>query len=344
MFCSQCGNKIKDNTAFCPLCGKEIKAATKDSFKEDKLLQKQFGGIEKKRAMRVVALVAVIVTVVVCGIGISTSFGGKTLSVEVEENVDDYTWSELSTISDEISAAQTDDEAIEIAKHYNLVNTNGTLDGTQRKNVVLNDRGVSIATSVQIAGFNHDEKTDGSGKAGISFIFTDAINFDAMSFRPSNEGGWEQSHAREWLQEEGFGMLPDDLQTAIVSVNKATNNVGYTQEIASVTRTSDSLWLFSFAEVCDEDDLEQGLPDWLTSIYQAEGSQYKLFKDCAVEKESSNEILIKSYLSNGGTNSWALRTPDATYADSYYYVEFDGCPGACSFSSQGYGYVPGFCV
>ncbi len=344
MFCTNCGKEIKDNAAFCPACGKETKVATKDSYKKEKLAQEQPGVIKKKRTKSVVALLAIIVVVAVLGIGIFVSFGNKTPSVEVKESVNDYTWSELSTISDEISAAKTDGEVIEIAKHYNLVKADGALDGTQRKEVLLNDRGVNVETSVQIAGFNHDEKTDGSGQAGISFIFTDAINLDAMNSFSSNEGGWEQSLAREWLQEEGFNMLPSDLQAVIVPVNKATNNVGYTQEIASITKTSDSLWLFSLAELCDTADVTQGLPDWLGSIYQAEGSQYKLFKDCSVEMQSSNDVLIKSYLSNGGTDPWVLRTPDATYDDFYYFVEFDGCPGVRGLSSYGSGYVPGFCV
>ena len=127
--------------------------------------------------------------------------------------------------------------------------------GTQKKVFLRTD---CTSATVQIAGFLHDDKT-GGGKAGITFIFKDAIaehdmNPDRNPYGPgtftgSNAGGWEGSAMRSWLSTEGISMLPSDLTDKIVAVDKKTNNVGRTADVSSVTTTSDEFWLFSRAEV-----------------------------------------------------------------------------------------------
>ena len=72
-------------------------------------------------------------------------------------------------------------------KKYNLCTPDGKLDGTQVKNVTLFD---GTTTQVQIAGFAHDDKTVGSGKAGITFIFKDAVAEHSMNNSRTNAGGW----------------------------------------------------------------------------------------------------------------------------------------------------------
>lgn len=51
--------------------------------------------------------------------------------VPVRDSVEDYSWAELSTIADQIAAASSDDEGIEVAKRYHLCLEDGTLDETQ---------------------------------------------------------------------------------------------------------------------------------------------------------------------------------------------------------------------
>ena len=62
---------------------------------------------------------------------------------------------------------------------------------------------------------------------------------------------------RAYLNGDWRAQLPEDLDAAIVPVDKLTNNVGETQDVSAVTATSDSLWLFSVAEqMCIRDRLE----------------------------------------------------------------------------------------
>ena len=273
--------------------------------------------------------------------GSSSSSSAEPVSTK---SVDDYSWGELSEISEEISKEATEEGAIEVAKKYNLVNSNGELDGTQTKTVQLTD---GTTATVQIAGFLHDDKADG-GKAGITFIFKDAIAEHDMNpgridpYHPyedpegSNAGGWEGSAMRAWLSAEGISMLPSDLTDRIVAVDKKTNNVGETQSVASVTTTSDKLWLFSPTEISRFDKDKRAY-----EIGSAEGTEYKLFRDCNVGLNHDYQFLEKD-------GWWWLRSPDSGNDQDFWCVahEFISDSWALDMDSavDVCGVVPGFCI
>lgn len=129
--------------------------------------------------------------------GSSSSSSAEPVSTK---SVDDYSWEELSEISEEISKEATEEDAIEVAKKYNLVNSDGELDGTQTKTVQLTD---GTTATVQIAGFLHDDKADG-GKAGVTFIFKDCIGEHDMNSSNTNAGGWEASQMRSYLNSDAL--------------------------------------------------------------------------------------------------------------------------------------------
>lgn len=256
----------------------------------------------------------------------------------VKSAVEAYTWDELAQISGEISQASDEAGAIEIAKKYNLCTADGRLDGTQVKSVTLAD---GTQTTVQIVGFAHDDKTAG-GKAGITFIFGDAIGESSMNPESTNAGGWEDSELRGLLNSEGVKLLPEDLMKHVVAVDKLTNNVGETQSVSSVTVTSDKLWLFSATELC-------GLIDWYGSDYaacndvlNAEGSEYKLYRDMAVDSYNSNAILVKNF--DGEPRNWWGRSPRPDASGSFQHVYSDGDPYYYVGANLSYGVVPGFCI
>lgn len=311
--------------------------------------------INSKRQMKIVALVVVTIAVVAIalfslggcgGTGAasdssaneseeSTASDDVTFSVEVtiKPSVNDYTWDELSQISEEIGDTASEDAAMEIAKSYNLVGPDGKLDGSQAKSITLSD---GTATEVQIAGFLHDEKT-GGGKAGITFIFKDVIAKHDMkaptgNVSGRNTGGWEGSQVRSWLASSGLAMLPQDLSSKVVAVDKKTNNVGETEDVSSVTTTSDKLWLFSFVELVGSAQ---------NNVLAAEGSEYKLFKDCNVVSKGRNSILSKS---STGASEWWERSPDPESEVAFYDVDYYGGPDHSYPASNSIGVVPGFCI
>lgn len=264
---------------------------------------------------------------------------GQNAPLTVKDSVDQYTWGELSQISEEIAASKDEKAAIKIAKSYGLTTSSGKLDGTQEKTLELND---GTLASVQIAGFYHDNKTDG-GKAGITFIFKDCIAEHEMNADDTNSGGWEASNMRSWLSTDGLDMLPEDLRSRIVAVDKLTNNTGQTKTSSSVTSTSDKLWLYSMTELCGNIDWFEGINGpAFNSVLNAEGTEYKLFRDSNVVSINTNIILTKT--STDIRSSWWGRSPEPTYSDFFFCVGGGGAPKNSSISMSMCGVVPGFCI
>ena len=196
--------------------------------------------------------------------------------VAIQDSVDNYSWKDLKIIADEISAAQDDDSATGIAKKYHLVSEDGRLGDACYKTVKLS---TGAEVKAYIVGFNHDDRADGKGKAGITFlvcgtpVLSDFINEDG-----SNTGGWKDSDIRKSLNKKVLASMPKDLKKRVVKVTKLTNNAGVTTDASSVTATDDSLWLPSLEELFGNDDLEGLLGSNQSDalgVYRAEGSQYK---------------------------------------------------------------------
>lgn len=378
MFCPKCGNEVAEGSAFCGKCGAPVggpaAAAETPGAAAAGLKPAPMGvpGVPspKKGGAKVGIIAAAAVVVVVLVAGFATNWfglagvqpkeavdvpaasqsandapdadgqdaagdqGGE--AATVKSAVEAYTWDELAQISDEIGAAGDEAAAIEVAKKYNLCTPEGKLDGTQVKLVTLTN---NMTVPVQIVGFAHDDKTAG-GKAGITFVFGDAIAEAPMNQTDTNAGGWEASQMRAYLNGDGMALLPEDLKKVVAPVDKLTNNVGETQDVSAATTTSDSLWLFSAAELC-------GSIDWYSdpsynAVLNAEGFEYQLFRDMAVDSSNANDILVKNY--QNSPDSWWERSPNPYYSDRFQIVGSDGYPNYIDVASLSFGVVPGFCL
>lgn len=374
MFCPKCGNEIAEGSAFCGKCGAPVGAQAGGSAPARSAQGAASDGAgagapaPKRNGAKIGAIAAVAVVAVVLVAGFATNWFGLAgvqpkEAVEVpaaSEGADDsqsdsqndsqeatvksaveaYTWDELSQISAEIGAAGDEAAAIEVAKRYNLCTPEGKLDGTQVKSVTLAD---GTQTTVQIVGFAHDDKTSG-GKAGITFVFGDAISEGSMNPSDANAGGWEASQMRAYLNGDGMSMLPEDLASVIVPVDKLTNNVGQTSDSSSVSVTSDSLWLFSAVELVgsfDESDFSGGY-GFMSDVYNAEGSQYQLFEDMGIVymDEEGAPILQRAYRGEGC--DWYGRSPRPDSSDDFLWISYYGNVGYTTMI--GFGTVPSFCI
>lgn len=378
MFCPKCGNEVAEGSAFCGKCGAPVggpaAAAETPGAAAAGLKPAPMGvpGVPspKKGGAKVGIIAAAAVVVVVLVAGFATNWfglagvqpkeavdvpvasqsandapdadgqdaagdqGGE--AATVKSAVEAYTWDELAQISDEIGAAGDEAAAIEVAKKYNLCTPEGKLDGTQVKLVTLTN---NMTVPVQIVGFAHDDKTAG-GKAGITFMFGDAIAEAPMNQTDTNAGGWEASQMRAYLNGDGMALLPEDLKKVVAPVDKLTNNVGETQDVSAVTTTSDSLWLLSAAELC-------GSIDWYSdpsynAVLNAEGFEYQLFRDTAVDSSNANDILVKNY--QNSPYRWWERSPDPILSDYFRGVDSGGDPGGHGGARISYRVVPGFCL
>lgn len=138
-------------------------------------------------------------------------------------------------------------DALRVAAENGLLDSNGRLDGTQAKAMMLKN---GIKTSVQLIGIYHDERAGGEGRLGLTFAFADAVAERPMNEgESSNAGGWEASDLSEWLSRDFEGQLPDDLRVVIESTAKRTNSVGPASGVSQVWQTVDRLWLPTVVEV-----------------------------------------------------------------------------------------------
>lgn len=232
----------------------------------------------------------------------------------VRSRVEEYSWDELAQISALIAEAPTDDAALEIAAEYHLCLPDGTLDGSQTKELELSD-GTTVPMAV--AGFRHDQRADGSGAAGVTFVALGSLGHQA--FNPSGETvAWEDAPLRSWMNQGLMAELPEGLADLIVPVDKLANDASGTQR-----ETQDSLWLISRGELTG-----------YTSNGEPEGEQYQLFSDRGVTGDSSFLAICDDYWWLRGVSSdpsWqGTVTPDGspTVGRNTIY-EFDVVAGFC---------------
>ena len=279
-------------------------------------------------------------------------------AVEAKDDLQSYSWDELATISQEIGQTASQEEAIEVAKKYNLVDADGKLKPTDTKLVEVD----GADYPVHIIGFAHDQKHDGE-TAGITLQFVDCLDTHAMNNTrssdaefeqyaqkrkvsveqirgdhpeavPTNEGGWRDSSMRDWLATNVFPELPQELRDVIVAAEKDTNNEGETSDADAVTTTSDKLWLPSKAEICGPENCD-------SKVTAAEGTAYQLFEEMGVGAKGDTDL--KKLLGGDSLSYWWLRSAAASSDVYFVNVDKDGEFNA-GWSDVKHGVAPCFCI
>ena len=149
----------------------------------------------------------------------------------IRGSLDDYTWDQLQEISLKIKAAETRSEAHEIAKRYHLLDDNGRIPYPCTKRVTLTN---GLQVGAQLVGIRHDELLDGTGKAGLTFMFDAGIAERNAAVEPPS-AGWADCELREWLDGYGLKLLPNELRALIKSVKKISNNVGAARSVSCLS-------------------------------------------------------------------------------------------------------------
>ena len=269
----------------------------------------------------------------------------------VKGSFDAYSWGELSAIAAEIHDADSDAEGMEIAESYHLI-SGGKPDG-KTKSVTLSD---GTKATVAIAGVRQDDLASG-GKAGLTLVFTSAPATHAMNAESSNDGGWEKSEMRSWLNNEFIDALPSDLKGVIVAASKKTNSSALTSP-GAVSSTSDKLWLLSLVEVSGSVS-----PNSLfgangshipAATYDKEGKQYQLFAAKGVSAGEENGALQYAFTGDdskgsgivvsGEASPWWLRSLSTTWTAGFEAVNAEGDPQNAWISDYELGVTPGFCL
>lgn len=248
---------------------------------------------------------------------------------EIKAALADYTWAELAQLSGLIAAAEDDAAALEIAKLYHLCTEAGTLDIQATKDLTMND---GTVVPITIAGFRHDQKADGSGVAGISFVARGSVSSQPIS-ASGQVTSWENSTLRVWMNEGLMANLPTELADLVVPVTKLTNSPAGSG--GAQQSTQEALWLLSYSEIVGE--LGQNSKRY--AAYQSEGAQYQVFADAGVSWAQASPALI---LESG--EYWWERSPEPTNNRWYMCVSANGEPSYGHRPGTEDAIVMGFCL
>lgn len=187
--------------------------------------------------------------------------------------------------------------------------------------------GISTVADVEIIGRNHDNLSDGSGKATLTFFCKDLPNIlRGMNELSSDEGGWKNSEMRKFTNGELFTSLPTDLKTAIKPVSKISDG-GINNK--TLVTTTDSCWLASYDEVgfIANNYSLSGQGELYSSIFSSnKTSRSKYIID---NTETGGWWLRSSYYTTSGSSMfWRVQKSGASYGDiqsGLFYVAFGFC-------------------
>lgn len=215
--------------------------------------------------------------------------------------LNDFTWAQLDYIS----------ENKMMSEYFNIGDT---------KNITIG----STPYVAEIVGFAHDDRADGSGKAGLTFSLKDCLNTGySMNSGSVNSRNWDSCSLRATLRSEIWDQLQSDLRSVIKEVTKKTADLNSSSG-GTLQSTSDTLFLFSEKEI---------FGSTTNSANSGEGTQYARF--------TTSTTRIKKR--NGATVSWWLRSPHSAIGVFFCRVSPSGGPDRDTAANNN-SVCFGFCV
>lgn len=173
---------------------------------------------------------------------------------------------------------------------------------------------------IDIIGKNHDDYSDGSGKAPLTFQLHDCYRRTyAMNASATNIGGWGRSNMRTTRLPAILALMPTEVQNGIREVNKMTS-VG--NQSATINTTADKLFLLSEIEIFGNN----------VNSYSGEGTKYDYYKT------NSNNVKRR----NGNAIDWWERSPSKKNTNSFCTVSNRGL-NAQHYAENSYGVAFAFC-
>ena len=156
--------------------------------------------------------------------------------------------------------------------------------------------------SIDIIGKNHDDYSDGSGKAPLTFQMHDCYRtMYAMNASDNTVGGWGSSKMRIKHLPGILALMPTEVQSGIREVNKLTSAGNGSN---TINTTADKLFLLGETEIFAIN----------SNAYNGEGTLYDYYK--------ADNSKVKNR--NGRADAWWERSP-SRHNNTYF----------CNVSSKG---------
>lgn len=131
---------------------------------------------------------------------------------------------------------------------------------------------------IDIIGKKHDDYSDGSGKAPLTFQLHDCYERKkAMHNTTTNSKGWSRCDMRETNLPIILKQMPTEVQSGIREVNKLTS------ESRTIVTTADKLFLLSEIEIFGSDENSGKGEGTQYNYYKAGNSKVKNYIDSAIE-------------------------------------------------------------
>ena len=204
------------------------------------------------------------------------------------------------------------------------IDHNSTIEGTNRIHFQLGKTALSGGTDVALCDSKYLSTVSATG-------------YFSMNSSRTNSGGWESSQMRTNICGTSLTsysgtiieVIPAELRAVLKPVTKYTNNTGNSSEASAVTATTDYFFLLSEYEVF-------GSISYANSNESSKQAQYAYYS-------AGNSKIKYKHDGTSTAASWGLRSPNASYSDSFGYVNTDG-KVSISYANYSIGFAPGFCV
>ena len=173
---------------------------------------------------------------------------------------------------------------------------------------------------IDIIGKNHDDYSDGSGKAPLTFQMHDCYGeIKNMNSSNTNNGGWTSCAMRQTHLPAILALMPAAVQSGIREVNKLTSAGS---QSATINTTADKLFLLSEIEIFGG----------VSYSKRGEGTQYDYYK--------AGNSKVKNR--NGSAYVWWERSPRGSNSTQFCYVHSNGGVNY-GYASSAFGIPFGFC-
>jgi len=155
---------------------------------------------------------------------------------------------------------------------------------------------------IDIIGKNHDDYSDGSGKAPLTFQLHDCYGkYKNMNSSNTNSGGWTSCAMRSTHLPAILALMPTEVQNGIREVNKLTSAGS---QSPNINTTADKLFLLSEIEIFGSVRYSES----------GEGAQYDYYK--------AGNSKVKKF--NGSAGLWWERSPRGSRPTSFCIVDSGG--------------------
>lgn len=200
-----------------------------------------------------------------------------------------------------------------------------------------------------ILGFNHDDLSNGNGKAGMTVgmesVLYNEYPFDDTKKTPSS---WATSDFRTKYVPTLTNLLPSDLQSIIKKVNK--KSIKNDTSSSEYALTEDTLFLLSLTEIVGENYMNHN--NFLSKYFGvSEGSQYEYWKTVknGTVADNRKKLDYVSYNLVDGVMQpvpvdWGVRSLQNTGIASVSYIDKDGEIQGASSTTNNMGISFAFCV